>query len=123
MKNPLLVLHLIGAILLGISMLFAVIAMLLSNKSKAYLRNVAIIIAAQTGIQLISGSLLAFQKGAINSPLAFCRNILLYLTTVAILEIVLFRKLSFTSEKIPTKLVTVPIVFGVLTAIVALVIL
>ncbi len=123
MNNLLLTFHIIGAVLLGISMLAGLCMLLFSQSNKSYLRTIAIFVAVQTGLQLLSGSFLAFQKGVILSPLAFCKNILLYVVVVLLFEFVLFRKLTMAGEFTPTKQVFAPIGAGVLSAIVALLIL
>lgn len=123
MNNLLLTLHIIGAVLLGISMLAGLCTLLFSHFNQSYLRTVAILVAVQTGIQLVSGSLLAFQKGVILSPIAFCRNILLYVVVVLMFEFVLFRKLAMAGELTPRKQVFAPLGAGIVSALVALLIL
>ncbi len=123
MNNLLLTIHIIGAVLLGISMLVGMVSLLFSQINKSYLRTVAIVVAVQTGIQLLSGSLLAFQKGTILSPLAFCRNILLYVVVVMLIEFVLFHKLAKAGELAPRKQVFAPLGVGIVSALLALLIL
>ncbi len=123
MDNPLLVLHIAGAVLLGILIIISVVLLLFYKIEKTFLRTTAILVALQTGVQLLSGSLLAFQKGVILSPMTFCRNIVLYLFVVTILEFVIFRTLSVSGKKFPAVHVVAPLGTGLLVAASALIIL
>jgi hypothetical protein len=81
--------HIAGAIILGILAIVGLYTAFVKNKSP---RTYAVYIAAGSGLQLVSGSLLAIIQ---KSPLlAFCERIILYLLLITVIEMLFYIKIK-----------------------------
>lgn len=115
METILLAAHLTGAVVVAGLIAYAVDISV--RKREADVRRVATTLGLLTVLQVVTGSLLAFATNL--GPLAFCSRVALYLSAVAITEILLYAR--FGDRRFPTRPVASALgVSAVLTASAAL---
>jgi hypothetical protein len=110
-EQILLLLHLLGAVSVGILIIAAGFA-LVTRKSHFY-KSFALLIALGAGFQLVSGSLFAISVQSNESLLAFCSKIGIYLTVIGIIEALLFSRLQAEKQNtFPARIVASSLMFG-----------
>lgn len=113
----LLTLHLLGAGITAVAVL-AVFTILLRRKIRLY-RGSAIILAALTGFQLVSGALLSVASAdihAVSAPV-YCRNIGAYAGIIALVEFFLYRKMHQSVLPFPLRFAIAATSLGLFVAV------
>lgn len=116
-EHFLLLLHILGAISVGVLVLAAGVS--LCKRKVQYQKPLAISIALNTGIQLVSGSLLTLTTQYSESLFSFCNKVGVYIVIVLIVEMLLFKQIHKT-QIFPGKLILSSLTFGMVFVVMTL---
>ncbi len=112
-----LVLHIVGACVTGLVALYAGAA-LWQGREAGY-RGSATALGLLAGFEVLSGVMLSMLSVEV-SALSLCANIALYLSVIALFEVLLFARIQKTSLAFPTRLALSPSVASLALLLVAI---